>query len=201
MKMRVEMSSLVLCVCLSVILVVSCGKKETEYENASSSIKPEGHLLGSDTSSEAGTDAGVTAGDLESLDYTGDKRSLLDTNSEEYRSMYGRSTAPLFPVFFNFDSSSINDDQIDKLNMSGNYLLEERGVNVIIEGNTDARGSADYNLALGELRAINVKKYLLNLGVSENRITTISYGLERPLYPGSDEFSWSMNRRADLVLP
>ena len=81
------------------------------------------------------------------------------------------------------------------------YRIDLLRLNIVIEGNCDERGTADYNLALGELRIINVKKYLVNLGISENRITTISFGSERPLYLGSDEVSWAMNRRADLIIP
>ena len=192
---------LVLCVGLGAALISGCAKNDVGYENTSSSMKPEGHLVSGESSLSVNLQEGMTAGDLESLDQTGENQLALDTSSDEYRKTYGRSTAPLYPVFFDFDSSSINADQLENLNSSGNHLLGEKGINIIIEGNCDERGTADYNLALGELRAINVKKYLVNLGVSESRITTISFGSERPLYPGSDEVSWAMNRRADLIIP
>lgn len=193
--------SLVLCVGLGALLVSGCSKKDADYENTSSSMKPEGHLLDGGSSSAVNLQEEMTAGDLESLDQTGVNQLAPDTSSDEYRETYGRSTAPLYPVFFDFDSSSINADQLENLNSSGNHLLDEKGINIVIEGNCDERGTADYNLALGELRVINVKKYLVNLGISENRITTISFGSERPLYLDSDEVSWAMNRRADLIIP
>lgn len=193
--------SLILCVGLGAIVVSGCGKKSTDYENTSSSMKPEGHLLGGGSRSAVDIQEEMTAGDLESLDQTGVNQLAPDTSSDAYRKTYGRSTAPLYPVFFDFDSSSINADQLENLNSSGKHLLEEKGINIVIEGNCDERGTADYNLALGELRVLNVKKYLVNLGISENRLTTISFGSERPLYPGSNEVSWAMNRRADLIIP
>jgi len=201
MRKHLGTRGIVLCICLSILLVSSCGKKEVDHENASTLMKPEGHLLDGGSGKSENLNADVTTGDIESLDQTGTNLLALDLSSKEYQATYGRSTAPLFPVFFDFDSSSFNADQLESLNRSGEHLLQDKEINIIIEGNCDARGTADYNLALGELRALNVRNYLVDLGVSENRIKTTSYGSERPLYPGSDEVSWAMNRRADLVIP
>lgn len=188
------------CTCLVMVLVNGCGKKDVGYQNTSGSMKPEGYSVDS-TGTAGSQEEGLSTGELEPLDQTGVNPLDPDTSSEEYRSVYGRSTAPLYPVFFDFDSSALKPDQLDNLNSSGTYLLENNTPRLVIEGNCDERGTTDYNLALGELRAINVKKYLVNLGMATERITTISYGSQRPLYPGSDEESWAMNRRADLVIP
>ena len=190
-----------LCLAAVLFLYTGCGKKEVEPGAVSTSLKPEGRLLegAGDNTAQAGDS--MTAGELEPLDKTGSNPLAADTTSLEYRRQYGRSTAPLLPVFFDFDSSAINADQLDHLNESGSYLVENNSGNLVIEGNCDERGTADYNLALGELRAINVKKYLVNIGVEGNRIKTVSYGSQRPLFSGSDEESWAANRRADLVLP
>ncbi len=189
--------------CLAVVFFIStgCAKKQVDQGVVSTSLKPEGHLIAGagDGAAEAGDS--LTAGDLESLDRTGINPLAADATSLEYRRQYGRSTAPLLPVYFDFDSSAINVNQLGRLNESGSYLVENSSPNLVIEGNCDERGTVDYNLALGELRAISVKKYLVNIGVDSNRIKTISYGSERPLFPGSDEESWAANRRADLVLP
>ena len=183
----------IICFGLMALLISSCsGKNE---------VKPEGNMLGSSENPPVEqTNDDFSAGDLESLTQTGINPLAEDTTSDEYKRTYGRSTAPLYPVFFSFDSSAINDDQLVNLNSSGNHLIENTQHIVHIEGNCDERGTTDYNLALGELRAISVKKYLVNLGVAEQRLSTISYGSQRPLYPGSDEESWAMNRRADLVI-
>ncbi len=182
------------------LLLNGCGKDAKEYENASSTLKPEGYNI-ENSGSQQVIDDDYSAGELESLDQTGKNPLAGDTSSEEYRATYGRSTAPLNPVYFAFDSSAIDVDQLDKLNQSSVYLLENPSVQLFIEGNCDERGTADYNFALGELRAIKVKKYLSSMGVAKVRISTISYGSQSPLYLGSDEASWAKNRRADLVIP
>ena len=87
----------------------------------------------------------------------------------------------------------------DRMIKNAEYLQQVSNT-VIIEGNCDDRGTKEYNLALAERRAINVKDYLINLGVESARIRTVSYGEERPLFIEQDEFSWSQNRRADFVL-
>ena len=192
----------VLAVGLCLVLLAGCGKKDVDSSQTSESMKPEGNLLGStEPESAQDTTGPVTAGDLEALTETGVNPLLADTTSEEYRAVYGRSTAPLYPVFFEFDSSTIGTDQLDKLTSSGAHLLVNDQFRLVVEGNCDARGTTDYNLALGELRALSVKRYLVNLGVADGRITTISYGSQRPLFPGNDEKAWAMNRRADLVIP
>lgn len=184
-----------------VVFTGGCGKNSVSYEQISDSQQPEGQgIFLSRKNSNLNDSSGFAEGELESLDGTG-RDLFADNTSDEYKAKYGRSTAPLTPVYFAFDSSSIDVDQFENLNTSGNYLLENKAADVVIEGNCDERGTADYNIALGELRAQNVRKYLINYGIEENRISTISFGAERPLYPESNETAWAANRRADLVLP
>ncbi|PID44420.1 MAG: peptidoglycan-associated lipoprotein [Proteobacteria bacterium] len=180
--------------CFVLVLTGGCGKK--------SEVKPEGNLIGSmhNEAVQKQDNGDFSAGELESLTQTGVTPQMEDTESDAYKMTYGRSTAPLLPVFFEFDSSAITDDQLKNLNESGRYLITNSQHMVRIEGNCDERGTTDYNLALGELRAISVKKYLINIGVDEQRLSTISFGSQKPLYPGNDEHSWAMNRRADLVI-
>ena len=193
--------TVLLCSIFLFFIFTGCAKKNVEPDEVSSSLKPEGRLIEGAKGGEVAEDDTVSAGELEALDKTGVNPLAEDTSTREYQQTYGRSTAPLMPVYFDFDSSSLNVDQLDHLNESGSYLLENSSKNLLIEGNCDERGTADYNLALGELRAINVKKYLVNIGVESNRIKTVSYGSQRPLFYGSDEDSWAANRRADLVMP
>jgi len=188
------------CVIVLMILLNGCGKKAIE-PGVSDTIKPEGYTIERSQTQEIADGGSLGAGDPEPLDTTGYNPLAPDTTSRAYQDTYGRSTAPLLPVYFDFDSSSINTDQLDNLNSSGAHLLTSNFERLVIEGNCDARGTADYNLALGELRAINVKKYLVNIGVAGERIKTVSYGSQRPLFLGNDEQSWAGNRRADLVLP
>ena len=180
------------------VLAQGCGSNG-ETSRTSESMKPEGFLAGSEKQDSAPAED-FAAGELESLTETGVNPLLEKEGTEEYRRTYGRSTAPLYPVFFDFDSSSIKDSQLGNLDENARYLMKNSDIIIVIEGNCDERGTTDYNLALGELRALNVKKYLANSGVGEARMSTISYGSQRPLFPGHDEESFAMNRRADLVV-
>ena len=112
----------------------------------------------------------------------------------------GRTSAPLLPIYFDFDKSNIRQDQRARLEKNADYLKQNKSVKVRIEGNCDERGTNEYNMALGERRAINAKKYLINLGIHSDRLHTISYGEEKPLLYGHDELSWAQNRRDDFVL-
>lgn len=191
---------MVLCCVITTFLFSGCGKKSVNSDEISQSRKPEGNLIDGETSQSFDeTDGNFGEGGLESLDRTGTYLSP-DNMSDEDKKKYGRSTSPLLPVYFAFDGASINTTQFDNLNSSGRYLLGEKSPSLVIEGNCDERGTADYNLALGELRAISVKRYLGNLGVDPEKMTTTSYGSQRPLFLGSDEESWAGNRRVDLIL-
>lgn len=192
---------LILCCVLTALLLSGCGKKSVNSVESVQSRKPEGHLIGGSTDQVVDeNDANFSAGELEPLDGTGAGFDA-DSMSDEQKWKYGRSTLPLLPVYFGFDSSSIDTRQFDNLNSSGQYLLENESPRLLLEGNCDERGTSDYNLALGELRALSVKKYLVNLGVDPEKVTTISYGSERPLFDGHDEDAYAGNRRVDLVLP
>lgn len=168
------------------------------FNGCASDTKPEARLVGTGNQ-EIVVEETFGQGELESLANSGEDLSL-NSSSEEYKRTYGRSTAPLYPVFFPFDSSAIDDSQIQNVNDDARYLNDNGGVKVVIEGNTDNRGTKEYNLALGEQRAQSVKRYLIRRGVSASRMTTVSFGDLRPLFYGNDEESWGKNRRADLVI-
>ncbi|MEN8190468.1 MAG: peptidoglycan-associated lipoprotein Pal [Thermodesulfobacteriota bacterium] len=126
--------------------------------------------------------------------------SISGERSEEQKRMFGRSSMELKPIYFAFDQASIRGDMADNMLHNGNYMMENPSVSVVIEGNCDERGTNEYNLALGERRAINAKEYLVDLGVRASRIRTVSYGEERPLFMGQDEDSMMKNRRDDFIL-
>jgi len=106
----------------------------------------------------------------------------------------------MLPVYFDFDKSNIRPDQQPRLKKNGEFLLANPSVRIRIEGNCDERGTNEYNMALGERRALAAKKFLVNMGVAASRMDTISYGEERPLNYGHDELAWSQNRRDDFVI-
>ena len=104
-------------------------------------------------------------------------------------------------VYFDFDKSELRQDARDALSKNAEALLKNvADAKVKIEGHCDERGSDEYNLALGDRRAKSVAKYLATLGVKADRISTISYGKEKPAVQGSDEAAWSKNRRAEFVI-
>jgi len=103
-------------------------------------------------------------------------------------------------VFFDYNSSELSSDAQQTLERQSAWLKLYPSVNITVEGHCDERGTREYNLALGERRASTTKKYLVGLGIASSRISTISYGKERPAVIGSDESAWSQNRRAVSVI-
>jgi peptidoglycan-associated lipoprotein len=102
-------------------------------------------------------------------------------------------------IYFEFDSSDIKSEYNSLISAHAKYLAANPSVRVRIEGNTDERGSREYNIGLGERRAQAVRRALMLQGVSESQITTVSYGEERPAVTGHTEDAWSRNRRANIV--
>ncbi len=108
--------------------------------------------------------------------------------------------SPFKDAFFDFDKSALRDDQKAALNEDVAWLKGKAGAKVLIEGHCDERGTAEYNLGLGERRAKAVKDYLIAAGIAADRISIISYGKERPFVLGHDESAWKWNRRGHFVL-
>jgi peptidoglycan-associated lipoprotein len=107
--------------------------------------------------------------------------------------------ANLQDAYFDYDDASLRDDAKASLEHNAKYMESHSGVSVVVEGHCDERGSVEYNLALGEKRARAAKEYLTTYGINGSRITTISYGKERPFDPGHTEEAWARNRRAHFV--
>ncbi len=108
----------------------------------------------------------------------------------------------LSDIFFNYDSDELSPEALAILMENSSYIMETPGFRVLIEGHCDERGTIDYNLALGENRALSVYNYLFNYGVASNRLEYVSYGKERPFDPAHTEQAWVLNRRAHFrVLP
>ena len=102
-------------------------------------------------------------------------------------------------IYFDTDRYNIDSESAARLQTQVQWLLRYPNKRITIEGHTDERGTRDYNLALGERRANAAKNYLVGLGVQPSRITTVSYGKERPKALGSNEAAWAQNRRAVTV--
>jgi peptidoglycan-associated lipoprotein len=118
------------------------------------------------------------------------QKSLAQLNAEH----------PLGDVFFDYDQNLLRDDARSALRQDAAWLAKWPGTQVRIEGSCDERGSAEYNLALGERRARTVRDYLESLGVADNRIHIVSLGKESPFCTGATESCWSQNRRGHFVI-
>jgi len=109
--------------------------------------------------------------------------------------------AELEKVYFGFNSTDLNNEARNTLTLNAEILMKtQQDVKLRIEGHSDERGSAEYNLALGERRAKAAAKYLVTMGVKPDRLSIISYGEEHPTVKGSDESAWSKNRRDEFVI-
>jgi peptidoglycan-associated lipoprotein len=106
----------------------------------------------------------------------------------------------LKPVYFDFDKSFIRDDAREVLKENAAWLKAHPKVKIKIEGNCDEKGTKEYNQALGQRRAVSAKKYLADMGVSDSRISLISYGKEKPVCTEGTENCWQKNRRDDFVV-
>ncbi|MBU0969018.1 MAG: peptidoglycan-associated lipoprotein Pal [Proteobacteria bacterium] len=103
-------------------------------------------------------------------------------------------------IHFDFDSAELSPMAKTLLKEKADWLNANPGVSVVVEGHCDDRGTTEYNIALGEKRALAAKNYLVDLGISESRLSTVSFGEERPLDSASTEEAYSKNRRAQFVL-
>ncbi len=108
--------------------------------------------------------------------------------------------SPLQPVFFDYDSTRLNADARNAVAANATLLAQYTNWSVTVEGHCDSRGTPEYNLALGERRAMAVRDVLVSLGVESSRIRTISYGEEFPFAPGENPEAWAQNRRAHFVV-
>jgi len=102
-------------------------------------------------------------------------------------------------VYFDYDSSEIRPEFVSLLEVHANYLASHPGTRVSLEGHTDERGAREYNLALGDLRAQTVERFLLAEGVPADQLGRVSFGEEKPAIPGHGEGPWSQNRRVELA--
>lgn len=127
------------------------------------------------------------------------EKSLIAKKTPGIEGMVYESTL-LKTIHFDFDKYDIRPGDAEILKENAAVLKKYPNLKIQIEGHCDERGTEAYNLALGERRATSTKNYLISLGISPDRITTISYGEERPIDPGHNEEAWAKNRRAQFVI-
>jgi peptidoglycan-associated lipoprotein len=108
--------------------------------------------------------------------------------------------SPLKPVFYELDSTELSQSAQQALQENADILRKYANWQITIEGHCDERGTPEYNLALGERRAITARDYLVSLGIPAARVKTVSYGKEFPFDPGHNDAAWAKNRRAHFVI-
>jgi len=144
--------------------------------------------VGGDSGANGGSDGAATQG-------LGDGSSIgISAQEAERQRLMGDLV-----VYFEFDRSDIRTDFNEMLAAHGDYLASNPNANVRLEGHADETGSREYNIGLGEQRAQSVRRILLLQGASASQLSTVSYGEERPTALGSDEESYRLNRRVELV--
>lgn len=192
-----KIAGFVICaVFFSVLVIPGCARKsktvsprfEPETEMAEVAPSP------AERAPQAGRLGEGTAGEFEEGD-------LPIRQTEEARKMiFAEASQELQTVYFDYDSSVLKPEAKLKLERAATWLKRNAKVNVQVEGHCDERGTNEYNLALGERRALAARRYLISLGVDPDRIFTISYGEERPAVEGHGEWAWKFNRRAEFKI-
>jgi peptidoglycan-associated lipoprotein len=177
----------ILILCIGLVMI-GCPKKTTVREEPS--VKKE---------EAAKPEAERAAKEKETATKEQFEKSLTAERSPGIQGQVFESSM-LKDIHFNFDRYDIRPEDAAILRENAALLKKFSNVKVQIEGHCDARGTVEYNLALGERRANQTKAYLVSLGVSTDRISTISYGKERPLDPGQTEEAWAKNRRAHTII-
>ena len=171
-----------------VALLTGCGSSVKLDEGAGAPIESRGAATG-DAAAGAATPGAVTSTQQVTPVTVGTNDPLNDPSSP----LAKRS------IYFDFDSFVIRDDFRGTVEAHARYLGADKNRRVLIQGNTDERGSREYNLALGQKRSEAVRKALVALGVADGQVEAVSFGEEKPRATGADEASWAENRRADMV--
>ena len=147
---------------------------------------------------------GETTPDSQSANTSSDSTTAPSSNAANAQSMGAEQMAKQaldkvgFVIYFDYDKSDIKSDYVSVIAAHAKYLSGGANLKVRLEGNTDERGSREYNIGLGERRAQAVRRALMLQGVAENQITTLSYGEERPAVDGHDESAYAKNRRVEI---
>ena len=171
-------------------LAPSCGKKEIRSEPVMSEEEARRRAEEEARQREMEKQAGIQE---QTLKEEGLREGQEKARSE--RDMFENEDIP-----FEFDSAKLSDQAQQILRAKAEWLRKNPRAQIIIEGHCDERGTNEYNLALGDRRAFAAKTFLVDLGIDQSRITTVSYGEERPLDPRSNEEAWAKNRRDHFVI-
>jgi len=203
MKVSARATLTVLSLPLAVLLVSGCSKKAAKPPEKGPEVS---QSIGvTKPSSRPGTTPSTpstTPRDQSSqlLALRGEDIPISEAPALEFIEPSSEDRLILRNIYFDFDKSNIKPEFQSVLEGIAGWLNERPDKQLLIEGHCDERGTNEYNLALGERRALSVRRYLVGLGIAPDRLHTISYGEERPAAPGHDESAWSQNRRAEFKI-
>ena len=192
MKRNLTIATLLIFAFSSMFLISCCAKKQVVKEEMQ--VTPEQEGIAKVEEPAAKEEKGGEAAEetkIEPLGEVDEVKALEERRAAKFEAE---------SVYFDFDQSFIKPEYRPNLEEKADFLKAYQNVKIKIEGNCDERGTSEYNLALGDRRAKSAEAFLVSLGVSPDRIETISYGEERPLALGHNEDSWSQNRRDDFVI-
>ena len=182
------MKKIMFLVLMALVILTGCGSTGTKSSSQSATVEDQSTSSNGHASSGSGVQTyGAGSRSTTEMD------ALEDPSNPLYNLLQKRV------IYFDYDKSEIKDQYRKIIEAHATYLSQHPKVTVTLEGNTDERGSREYNLALGERRAVAVEQQLTLLGVPAAQIRTVSYGEERPVDPGHDEAAWSKNRRVEIV--
>ena len=195
--MRVKQTGfglLIIIFIISGLFLISCSKKE---------IKSEGIVTKPPAAAEDEAEKAkkrIRIKEQEASEQALREQALKEEEARRLKEASDKAHFETEDIYFEFDQHILSDTAKQNLNKKTQWLKNFPAAKALIEGHCDERGSAEYNLALGQKRADAAMQYLVSLGISANRISTISFGKEKPLDSGATEAVWAKNRRAHFVL-
>ncbi|MGV8078434.1 MAG: peptidoglycan-associated lipoprotein Pal [Syntrophales bacterium] len=186
--------TMVILSCLVLLFAVGCAKKAVKEDTGMQEQKIAATATADDDAARKAAEAAARERALrEEEARRAEQERLARERAEKLAALFA-------DVNFDFDKYNIKADYRDRLAAQAGWLKENAADTLLVEGHCDERGTAEYNLALGERRAASVMKYLIDLGIDKGRIKTISYGKDRPLDPAQNEEAWAKNRRAHFEI-
>ena len=154
-----------------------------------------------DKAGKGGAGGAGSGSDINGQDISGETGSIAGASEGKFEDLYTRCTDVNFaPVYFGFDSTVVPQGELGKIDAVAQHLTDKTDRVVVVEGNCDERGSSEYNMSLGENRAIIIRNYLVQSGIAADRIQTRSYGAEKPAVDGHDESAYAKNRRGEFAI-
>lgn len=200
--MRRNLGLVMLALSLTVVFIAGCGgnKQVLKEDSAKSSAMAEPSAEAKPVEKAAPAEKADAKGKFTVLEPVAEGAAGVEKGAAQRKAEAAAVSAKglyeLADVRFDFDKFNLKDDAREIIKKHAEWLNKNKDVMIVVEGHCDERGTAEYNLALGERRANAAAKFLVDLGIDAKRIKTLSYGEELPLDKGHDEAAWARNRRA-----